>query len=66
MSTDQTPNSMSPRLTAEDKAFYRAWARQSYEPNGAINESWHPVVRQECERIDREAAIRREAVNRKE
>lgn len=37
--------------TAEEKAF-RQWARDNYKPGSPINPLWHPVVRDECAKIN--------------
>jgi hypothetical protein len=42
---------------AEEKSF-RAWAREHHDPGSPVNTLWHPVVRDECERMDREEAAR--------
>lgn len=33
---------------------YEQWARDNYSPGDDIKPIWHPVVRAECELIDRE------------
>ncbi len=33
---------------------FRAWARKMYEPHSEIIFMWHPVVRDECEKINAE------------
>lgn len=32
-------------------ARFRQWARDNYVPGDPINPLWHPVVRDECERM---------------
>ena len=39
---------------SEEKTF-RAWARENHKPGDAVNRMWHPVVRDECQRMDEEA-----------
>ena len=41
------------QLTDEEKADYRRWARENYEPLSTIEGIWHPVVQQECAEINR-------------
>jgi alpha-ketoglutarate-dependent taurine dioxygenase len=36
----------------EEEAF-RLWARENYQPLHPINGIWHPVVQDECVRINR-------------
>jgi hypothetical protein len=42
-------------LNASDETTFRAWARQNYEPFTDISGTWHPVVQDECRRINAEA-----------
>ena len=44
----------------KDKKF-RKWARINHQPGGEINAVWHPVVRDECTKIDAEHAARAQA-----
>ena len=39
---------------AEEKEF-RKWARDNYRPHQQINGIWHPVVQDECAKINAEA-----------
>jgi len=39
--------------TEQEKAF-RKWARENYEALAHINETWHPSVRDECNKINNE------------
>lgn len=41
-------------LTAEEEVDFRSWARSNYEPNTEISEIWHPVVQDECLKINAE------------
>jgi hypothetical protein len=45
------------KLTAEEEVEYRAWARESYKPGSEISMAWHPVVQEECVRMNREAFV---------
>lgn len=44
-------------LNAEDEARFRRWAREHYQPGSAIPGHYHPVVIEECARIQREHAM---------
>jgi hypothetical protein len=52
------------RLSSEDKKRYRLWATNNYKAGQYIDPMWHPVVRRECERINRrnEAGSNNEAI----
>lgn len=41
-------------LTPEEEPEFRQWARKNYKPFTVINEIWHPVVQDECERMNKE------------
>jgi hypothetical protein len=43
------------RLSVEEEVGFRNWARENYRANTPINETWHPVVRDECKAINEEA-----------
>jgi hypothetical protein len=36
------------RLSPNEEAAYRQWARDNYLPLSSINGTWHPVVQDEC------------------
>ena len=40
------------KLDAEEEEEFRKWARESYVPHSPINPVWHPVVRDECRKIN--------------
>ena len=42
-------------LTDGQIVGFRAWARANYTPGTPINTLWHPVTRDECERMNTEA-----------
>lgn len=44
-------------LTPAEEAGFRRWARDNYQPGSPILGVWHPVVQEECTRINRERAI---------
>lgn len=41
-------------LTPDEVTTFRIWARKNYRAGDIINELWHPVVREECERINKD------------
>ena len=41
-------------LSEEDKADFIKWARSNYIPNTPINDLWHPVIQEECQKINLE------------
>jgi len=41
-------------LNPEEEKEFRAWARDHHHPGDVINQCWHPVVRDECQKIDKE------------
>ena len=43
------------QLSAEEEAQFRQWARDNYTPLDVISGIWHPVVQDECARINAEA-----------
>jgi hypothetical protein len=45
------------KLSPAEEARFRAWAQSSYEPGSPILGIWHPVIQEECARINRERAI---------
>lgn len=47
-------------LTAEEEREFRAWAREHYEAGTYIKPFWHPVVRDECQRISAHLSQRRD------
>lgn len=44
-------------LTPEQEADFRQWARQNYKPFGVISGAWHPVIQEECTKMNSEARI---------
>ena len=47
------PDSFFRELSEDEAEVYRIWAMDNYEPGDSISPMWHPVVRRECERINR-------------
>ena len=41
-------------LSEQEQEDFKKWARDNYEPFTEINESYHPVVKAECELINEE------------
>ena len=41
-------------LTTEEEDEFRQWARDNYEPFSEIKGVWHPVVQDECVKINQE------------
>jgi len=41
-------------LTKEEEGLFRHWARENYKPLSPINGIWHPVVQDECRKINEE------------
>jgi hypothetical protein len=41
-------------LTPDQEQEFRRWARDNYEPGEKINGVWHPVVQDECVKINKE------------
>ena len=41
-------------LSKEEEEAFRKWARENYEPLEPISGVWHPVVQDECRRINQE------------
>jgi hypothetical protein len=39
-------------LTADEEKEYRTWACENHRPGGDVNGCWHPIVRDECRKID--------------
>ena len=39
-------------LTEEEAVAYRQWARENYTPGDEIPTIWHPVIREECEKMN--------------
>ena len=43
------------KLDAEEEEEFREHTRKTYVPHSPINPVWHPVVRDECHKINGEA-----------
>lgn len=40
------------KLSPEREKIFRQWARDNYIPHSVISEAWHPVVRDECQKMN--------------
>ena len=45
-------------LTEEEAGKFRAWARKNYKPFDEIKGVWHPVVQNECTKINSETGLK--------
>lgn len=39
-------------LTPQEETTFRAWARENYKPFSDIRGVWHPVVQDECRKMN--------------
>ena len=39
-------------LNEKEIEEFKKWARDNYVPNSEINSAWHPVVKEECKKIN--------------
>jgi len=44
-------------LSKKEEKQFRKWARDNYVPNTPIQGIWHPVVQDECVRINKEVGL---------
>ncbi|MBM84698.1 MAG: hypothetical protein CMM47_01575 [Rhodospirillaceae bacterium] len=46
-------------LSKEEEKPFRQWARENYKPMSPISSVWHPIVQEECERmnVERETKV---------
>jgi hypothetical protein len=47
-------NSFFRELNDQEVEQFKQWARDNFKPDMEINETWHPVVRQELARLQKE------------
>lgn len=45
------------KLTIEEEATFRRWARDNYRPGDPINGAWHPILQREATDINHEHAV---------
>lgn len=43
------------KIPEKDRIHLRAWARKNYKPNGNILDIWHPIIQNECKKMDLES-----------
>jgi hypothetical protein len=48
------PDWMFRQLDDEEEQEFRQWARQNWTPDQEIDEIWHPVIRDECRKMQEE------------
>jgi hypothetical protein len=41
-------------LSTEEVKEFRKWVHDTYTPGTPINEAWHPVIKEECHKMNRE------------
>ena len=41
-------------LDAKEIAEFRQWARENHKAGDTVSGLWHPIVRDECQKIDAE------------
>jgi hypothetical protein len=41
-------------LPEDEQASFRQWARDNYKPMAEISGIWHPVIQDECAKINQE------------
>lgn len=49
--------SMFRSLDPAEEASFREWAHANWQPGQYVNPMWHPVVRDECERMTTNAQV---------
>jgi hypothetical protein len=55
MTTPEMAKALFKKLSPKKEAEFRAWARKNHHPGDKIDPLWHPIVKDECEKIDLEA-----------
>jgi hypothetical protein len=43
-------------LESQEEQEFRKWARDNYKPFDPIKGIWHPIVQEECVKMNKEAA----------
>lgn len=51
---ERDPLSLFRNITPKEERKYRKWARDNYDTYSPINATWHPVVQDECRRMNAE------------
>lgn len=44
-------------LSQEEEAEFRQWARDNYKKGGDISGIWHPVVQDECRKMNEDLQL---------
>ena len=42
------------KLTSDEEKEFREWTRDNYFPYSNISGMWHPVIQEECSKINKE------------
>ena len=42
-------------LSITEQQEFREWARENYLPEEHISPIWHPIIQEECQKINQEA-----------
>jgi len=45
------------QLSSEEESEFRKWARDNYKPFTDISGVWHPVVQDECKKMNEEQSV---------
>jgi hypothetical protein len=44
-------------LTTEEEKEFKLWAHNNYKPGAPIKTLWHPVIQEECEKINKNRKV---------
>ena len=44
-------------LTSQEETEFRTWAKENYVPFNDIKGIWHPIIQDECRRINEQAQV---------
>jgi hypothetical protein len=44
-------------LSPEEEQEFRQWAHDAYKPHTEISPAWHPVIQEECAKINRDNSV---------
>ena len=44
-------------LDKDEEIKFRQWARENFQPGDPIKTFWHPVIQDECQKINNETTI---------
>lgn len=44
-------------LTRQEETEFRTWAKENYVPFNDIKGIWHPIIQDECRRINEQAQV---------